>query len=121
MARGALLQINAGAPYLTDRVHRRGDHSRERFQTVELAEVQRGQRRLNGLAQSLFIDRARETARKSCRKLLESENVQPVLALPRGIQAPLAHGVATVSNYRMSAQTSLPGCPLAQNEISRLT
>jgi hypothetical protein len=93
-----MLQINAGAPYLTDRVNRRGDHSRERFQTVELAEVQRGQCRLNGLAQSLFIDRAFETACESGRKLLESENVQPVLALPRGIQAPLAHGVATVSN-----------------------
>ena len=109
MARSALLQINAGAPYLTDRVHCRGDHSRERFQTVELAEAQCGQCRLNGLAQSLFIDRACETARESRRKLLESENVQPVLAIPRGIQSSLAHGVATVSNYCVSAQTSLPG------------
>src|SRR5450631_4538772 len=107
MARSALPQINAGAPYLTDRVHCRGDHSWERFQTVELAEAQCGQCRLNGLTQSLFIDRACETPRESRRKLLESENVQPVLALPRGSQAPLAHGVATVSNYCVTVQAPL--------------
>jgi hypothetical protein len=85
MPRSALLQINTSAPYLSDRVHCRGDHSWERFQTVELDEVQCGKCCLNGLTQSFFIDRARETSSESRRKLFESENVQPVLALPRGI------------------------------------
>jgi hypothetical protein len=42
MARGAGLQIDAGVPYLTDRVHCRGDHAREGFETVEFAESERG-------------------------------------------------------------------------------
>jgi len=104
MARSPGLQIDASVPYLTDRVHCRGDHARERFETVEFAESERGQCRLNGLAQGLIIDRARETARESSRKLLESENVQPVLALTRGSQAPPAHVMATVSNYSVTAQ-----------------
>ena len=108
MAPSARLQIDAGVPYLTDRVHSRGDHSRERFETVELAESERGQCRLDDLAQGLIIDRARKTARESSRKLLQAENVQSVLALTGGGQAPLTHRVATVSNYSLTAQVPLP-------------
>jgi hypothetical protein len=65
------------------------------------------------LAQSLFIDHARETAREARRKLVERENVQSMLALPRGIQAPFAHRVATVSNYCVAEQAPLRYCRFA--------
>jgi hypothetical protein len=104
MARSAGLQIDASVPYLTDRIHCRGDHARERFETVEFAQSERGQCRLNGLAQGLIIDRARETARESSRKLLQSENVQSVLALTRGDQAALAHGMTAMGNHSVTAQ-----------------
>ena len=113
MARSALPQIDASAPYLTDRVHCSGDHARERFETVQLAERKRGQCRLNGLAQGLIIDRTCETARESSRKLLERENVQSVLVLTRGGQATLAHRMATVGNHSLTAQ--LPPPPLQDN------
>ena len=102
------LQIDVSAPYLTDRVHCRSHHARERFETVELAQRKRGQCRLNGLAQGLIVDRARESARESSRKLLERENVQSVLALTRGGQAPLAHRMATVGNHSVTAQAPPP-------------
>jgi hypothetical protein len=104
MAPSAGLQIDAGVPNLTDRVHCRGDHARERFETVEFAESERGQCRLNGLAQGLIIDRARETARESSRKLLEGENVQSMFALTCGGQSPLAHGMTAMGNHSVTAQ-----------------
>ena len=106
MARSPGLQIDAGVPDLPDRVHRRGDRARERFETVKFAESECGQCRLNDLAQSLIIDRAHKTARDSSRKLLQGENVQSVLALTRGGQAPLAHGMTAMGNHSVTVQAS---------------
>lgn len=78
------------------------------FEAVEFAERERWQCRLNGQAQGLIIDRARETPRESSRKLLQGENVQSVLALTRGRQAPLAHGMTAMDDHSMTTQALPP-------------
>jgi len=90
--------------------HRRSDHARERFETIELAEGQCGQCLLHSLAQGLIIDRKREAAGESSRQLLKRENVQSMLLLTRCGKAPLAHCMTTIGDYSVTVQSPLLRC-----------
>ena len=84
-------KIDAGPPRLVEGVGGRTDHARQRLEAVELAERASRQGRLDGGAQGLVIDRARQAAGQAGRELLEGHDLQAVTALARRSEPKLSH------------------------------
>lgn len=114
----ARLQIDARAPHLAERVGGSPYHAGQRFQAVKLPKRDVRQDRLDGGAERFIVDRTRQTAREARGELLESHDVEAVVALTCGRESQLAHRQSPMRDNRAPFPCS-HGLPPSQSPSHR--